>query len=201
MKYKIFFFILFITKISFANNIIFIGDSLTEGYGVDQYKSYVSLVDTKLKNMGINVNIINASISGSTSASAIGRIKWIIKSKPDIVVLSLGANDGLRGQPINNLKKNLTQAIELLLDNNIKVLLTGMRIPTNYGVSYTERFYQVYKDLYKLYDISFMPFLLENVAGIKKFNLPDGIHPNAEGHKIIADNIMPFILTLLKNNN
>ena len=180
-----------------ATKIVFLGDSLTAGYGVNIEEAYPSLLRNQLKAENYIISVVNSGISGSTSASGPSRMKWLLKGNPDIVLLALGANDGLRGQDTENMKDNLRSTINLALDQGCKVLLAGMRMPTNYGEEYTNRFYQVYLDLAKEFNIPFIPFLLKDVGGVRKYNLADGLHPNAAGHKIIAKNVIKYLQPLL----
>lgn len=174
--------------------ILFLGDSITAGYGIDKEKAYPELVRQELVNKGFSIKVINAGISGSTSASAISRLKWYNRIKPDILILALGGNDGLRGISIAAISDNLEKSIQYALDKGMKVILAGMQMPPNYGKRYTTDFRNVYTILAKQYPITFMPFLLKDVGGIPGLNLPDGIHPTPEGHQLIAGNILPYIL-------
>lgn len=174
--------------------VVFLGDSLTEGYGLEQSESFPSLIENKLSSDNLrHIRVINAGISGSTSASGLGRLQWYIRSQPDLLVLSLGANDGLRGLSVAEMKANLSRTISFAQENDVKVILTGMQIPPNYGPQYTQEFARVFPDLAEQYDIPLMPFLLENVAAITELNQADGIHPNAEGTRIVADNLYRFL--------
>ena len=147
--------------------ILFLGDSLTEGLGLEPEQAFPNLVDERLKAEDYNnISIINAGISGSTSASALERMQWYVRSRPDLVILSLGANDGLRGLDVENMKINLAKTIEFAQSNNIQVALTGMLTPPNMGEEYTSSFAQVFPDLAAEYNLDFMPFLLQDVAGI-----------------------------------
>ena len=178
--------------------IVFLGDSLTEGYGLEEAESYPSLVGEKLKADNLdNVSIINAGISGSTSASGLGRLQWYIRSQPDLMILALGANDGLRGLSVEEMKSNLSKTIDYAIANDVKVILTGMQIPPNYGPEYTEAFANVFPELAKQYDIPLLPFLLQDVAAIPELNQADGIHPNAEGTRIVAETVYQFLLSYL----
>lgn len=174
--------------------ILIIGDSLTEGYGVTKEEAYPYQVEVLLKKKGKNVKVINAGSSGSTTASASSRLKWHIRSKPHILILSLGANDGLRGIKVKSTKKNLSRVISLASSHGIKVLLAGMKLPYNYGKKYRQEFEKVFKDLVKEHGIGFIPFLLKGVGGVKDLNLPDGIHPNKKGHQIIAQTVIKYLL-------
>lgn len=178
--------------------ILFLGDSLTEGLGLEPEQAFPNLVDERLKAEGYNnISIINAGISGSTSASALERMQWYVRSRPDLVILSLGANDGLRGLDVDNMKNNLAKTIEFAQSNNIQVALTGMLTPPNMGEEYTSSFAQVFPDLAEKYNLDFMPFLLQDVAGIPELNQADGIHPNPEGSRIVADHVYHFLLPLI----
>ncbi len=175
--------------------ILFLGDSITAGYGVAHEQSYPVLLGQKLKSRGIDhVQIINGSISGSTTASALSRLKWFQNASPDLLVLALGANDGLRGLSVEKMKENLNKAISFAKRSNMAVILAGMQIPPNYGPEYAHQFKQVFTTLANDHGIVLIPFLLEGVGGRPQMNQPDGIHPNREGHQQIAKTVFPFIL-------
>lgn len=175
--------------------ILFLGDSLTAGLGVEPHEAYPSVIQDMLEEKQIrHITLTNAGISGSTSAGAVSRLKWFLRAKPDILVLALGANDGLRGLPIEEMAKNLENTIVLARENHIRVILAGMEIPPNYGPEYTRAFREVFSSLARKHDLAFIPFLLKDVAGNPSLNQADGIHPNAEGHRIIAAHVLPFIL-------
>ena len=190
--------IIFALNLIFANakaaNILFLGDSLTEGLGVSKEEAFPKLVEnmiqTKLKK---DITIINGGVSGSTTSDALSRLKWYLKKNPYIVFIALGANDGLRGLDLNKSKENLEEIIQYAQKSNAKVLLAGMLIPPNYGEEYSKRFKEMYEDIKNKYNLKSMPFLLDEVAGKKELNQRDGIHPNVEGHKIIAKNVFTFI--------
>ncbi|MFA5903575.1 MAG: arylesterase [Desulfobacula sp.] len=192
------FFILSFYPLSAAEQpvrILFLGDSLTAGLGVEPEEAYPSVIQKMLDEKQIrHITLTNSSISGSTSASAVSRLKWHLKAKPDMMVLALGANDGLRGLSTDEMEKNLDTAIVLAKEHNIRVILAGMQIPPNYGPEYTDAFRDVFSSLAKKHKLSFIPFLLKDVAGNPSLNQADGIHPNAEGHRIIAAHVLPFIL-------
>jgi len=166
-----------------------LGDSLTEGYGVRPEFSYPSLLQEKLNKNKHHYKVINGGVSGSTSASGKSRLKWFLKAKPDVMILALGSNDGLRGLKVEQTKKNLSETIELAKENNVKVILAGMQMPPNYGKEYRENFKKMYSELAKKYELKMIPFLLEGIAGIKKLNIEDGIHPNKKGYEIMVENI------------
>jgi len=180
--------------------VLCLGDSLTAGYQIPAKTAWPKLLENTLKTEGKKVRVINSGISGSTTSSAMGRLKWHIKGKgtPDIVVIALGANDGLRGQDTEAMRKNLSNVIDYAQENGSVVLLAGMKIPPNYGQEYTRRFEQVYVDLSKKKNVASIPFLLEGVAAIPKLNLPDGIHPNIDGHKIVSGVVLKHLRPLLK---
>ena len=172
---------------------IILGDSLTEGYGVAKDAAFPALLEKKLAEAGKPWTIINAGVSGSTTASGISRMKWVFKTKPQVVLLILGANDGLRGLKVAESEKNLAASIEYAQSQKVKVILGGLYMPPNYGKEYTDDFKKMYQDLAKKYKLTFIPFVLEKVAGDAKYNQADGIHPNETGHKIIADNLFTVL--------
>ena len=179
--------------------IVALGDSLTEGFGVSKEEAYPYLVEQELIRKGYSVRMINAGISGSTSASAPSRMQWYVRVKPDIVILALGGNDGLRGLSVQHMKKNLGKAIKLASTNNIRVLLAGMQIPLNYGQDYTKSFRNAFYELAEQYQLPMIPFLLKDVGNVPVLNLPDGIHPNPEGHHIISRTVLEHLEPLLSN--
>ena len=179
--------------------IVALGDSLTEGFGVSKEEAYPYLVEQELIRKGYSVRMINAGISGSTSASAPSRMQWYVRVKPDIVILALGGNDGLRGLSVQHMKKNLGKAIKLASTNNIRVLLAGMQIPLNYGQDYIKSFRNAFYELAEQYQLSMIPFLLKDVGNVPDLNLPDGIHPNPEGHHIISRTVLEHLEPLLSN--
>ncbi|MEO6236389.1 MAG: arylesterase [Vicinamibacterales bacterium] len=167
-----------------------LGDSLSAGYGLLELQSYPALLQQKLNTDGYQWEVVNAGISGDTSASGRQRLDWALgQGEVRILVLELGANDGLRGLPIAEMKKNLAAIIELAQERRISVLLAGMEAPPNFGPDYTVSFRQVYRDLARQYKITLLPFLLDRVAGDPALNQGDGIHPNVEGSKIVADTV------------
>lgn len=196
MRPFLFFTLLFFSSLTFAaqKKLVVLGDSVSEGYGVAKEAAYPSLLEKKLHDAGkTEWFIVNASVSGSTTASAVGRMKWIFKAKPDVVLLALGGNDGLRGLKVEESEKNLDEAVKYAESQKVRVILAGLYMPPNYGKDYTEKFKKMYEDIAKKYKLTFIPFILENVGGNPKYNQADGIHPNEEGHKIIADNIFKVL--------
>ena len=195
---KKFILILFLITLQFANakddTILFLGDSLTEGLGVTKEDAFPKLVETMIQTkLKKDVTVINGGVSGSTTSDGLDRLKWYMKKKPSIVFLALGANDGLRGFDLKQSQENLEEIIKYAQESNAKVLLAGMLIPPNYGPKYSENFRKMYEQLKDKYKLKNMPFLLEGVAGDKELNQRDGIHPNEQGHKIIAKNVFEFI--------
>lgn len=190
---KILTLILLLSPNVMAYTLVFIGDSLTEGYSLAKSSAYPALIETKLKQYNPQSKVINAGISGSTSQSAVSQVKWYVKSNPNLIVIALGANDGLRGQSEKQLRENLTAAVTLAQSKNVKVLLAGMQLPSNYGATYRENFKKVYTEISQHLKIPLIPFLLEGVAMNPKLNLPDKIHPNEAGHKVMAATVWPYI--------
>lgn len=174
-----------------AQTILVIGDSLTEGYGLEPDEAFPAQLEKLLKENGkTSFKVVNGGISGSTTASGVQRVKWFAKLKPKLLVLTLGANDGLRGLAIKDSKKNLELTILKAREMGMKVLLAKMMMPLNYGKTYRKDFEGMYDQLARELKVPLLPFLLEGVGGNPKLNLPDGMHPNAEGQKIIAKNLL-----------
>ena len=192
---KLLFILLILSQISVAQTkssskkLVILGDSLTEGYGVSKLSAFPSLLEKKLNQGSQKWEVLNSGVSGSTTASAVSRVRWMLNNKPDIVFIILGANDGLRGLKTNQSEKNLAEAIELSQKEGVKVILGGLYTPPNYGKSYAEEFQTMYSKLAKKYKVHLVPFILEKVAGDSKLNQVDGIHPNEAGHKVISETI------------
>ncbi len=176
--------------------IIFLGDSLTAGFGVDEEEAFPALVADALEaggRGGSGGRIVNAGVSGDTTAGGLARLEWLLKQEPDVLVVGLGGNDGLRGLDLTSTEANLRGIVERARAAGVVVVLLGMRLPPNYGPDYIERFAAIYPRLAEAYDLIHVPFLLEGVGGEPEFNLPDGIHPNAAGHAIIAQTVLPSV--------
>lgn len=173
--------------------ILILGDSLTEGIGLDEARTYPRILEKKLKDRNHNIEVINGGISGSTTATGLTRFKWHLKKKIDILVLQLGANDGLRGLDLNVSKKNLLEIINYAQEKKVKVLLLGILMPPNYGKKYVADFEKMYAQIASSHRLSFYKFILKDVAGNPELNLPDGIHPNEKGHQKIAENLLEFM--------
>ncbi len=172
-----------------AKRMVIIGDSLTEGFGVKREASFPSVLQQKLDQSGKKWRVINSGISGSTSASASSRVSWHLKQKPDLIVLALGANDGLRGSDVKAMEENLNRGVELAKKAGVKVVLAGIRVPPNYGAAYATKFDAVFAKVAQKNEVPLIPFLLDRVAGEKSLNLEDGIHPNEKGHALIAETV------------
>ena len=189
------------TPVPARPRIVFLGDSLTAGLGLPSDQSYPSLIGKKLKAHGYDYEIVNAGVSGDTSAGGLRRLDWSLEGDVRALVLALGANDGLRGLPADAMKKNLEAILERAQDRKIPVVLAGMEAPPNNGPEYTREFRQVYSDLAKEHDVRFVPFLLVGVAGDASLNQGDGIHPNARGAQMVADLVWPELEPLLRRPN
>lgn len=182
-----------------SKTILFFGDSLTAGYGLSTEEAFPSLVEKKFLKTGKPVKVVNAGLSGETSAGGLSRIDWVLRQPVDVFVLELGANDGLRGLSLEQTAKNLQGIIDKVKAKNPKarIVIAGMMVPPNLGQSYTTTFKSMFPELARKNNATLIPFLLQDVAGNEKLNLADGIHPNTEGHKIVANNVYKVISSLL----
>ncbi len=178
--------------------ILALGDSLTYGYEVKQSESYPARLQEILKEEGYPHKVVNAGVNGDTTAGGAGRIDWLLQHEPEVVVLELGANDGLRGIPVDEMKKNLSRIIEACQKKGAKVLLAGMKIPPNYGQEYTDEFERMYEALAEQYDVPLIPFFLEDVAARRELTQADGIHPFAEGYAIVTQTVWKYLKPMLK---
>jgi acyl-CoA thioesterase-1 len=169
--------------------IVVLGDSLTAGLGLQPEQAYPALLQQRLDAAGLSYDMVNAGVSGDTSAGGLSRLDWALDGDVRVLIVALGGNDGLRGLPVSELKQNLSTIIERARAKNIRVILAGMEAPPNLGAAYTAAFHQVYPDLARQYHVELIPFLLEGVAGRETVNQADGIHPTAEGARIVADNV------------
>jgi acyl-CoA thioesterase I len=190
---------LFFQASSSPKVILFYGDSLTAGYGLSPEEAFPALVEKKLNKTDKRVKVVNAGLSGETSAGGLSRIDWILRQPIDIFVLELGGNDGLRGLPLDQTRRNLQGIIDKVKSKypTCKIVMAGMMVPPNMGKEYTDDFKRVYPELAKKNQATLIPFILDGVGGIEKLNQADGIHPNAEGHQIISDKITPVFEKLL----
>jgi acyl-CoA thioesterase-1 len=199
---KLAFFIatILLTSINKPNTILFFGDSLTAGYGLSTEEAFPAMLQKELKKKKKECVVINGGLSGETSAGGLSRIDWMLRQPIDVFVLELGANDGLRGLPIEQTEKNLQSIIDKVKKKNpnVRLVIAGMMVPPNMGEDYSNKFKKVFPALAKRNNATLIPFLLEGVAGNEKLNQPDGIHPTAEGHTIVAKHILPFIEPLVR---
>jgi len=169
--------------------IVFLGDSLTAGYGLERDQSVPSLIQAHLAREGYAYEVVNAGVSGDTSAGGLSRLNWSIQGNVHVLVVELGANDGLRGLPVAAMKRNIAEIITRAQQRGIRVVLTGMEAPPNYGPAYTGEFRKAYQDLAREFKVIFVPFYLQGVAGIPSLNIADGIHPNPQGARIVEQTI------------
>ena len=169
--------------------IVFLGDSLTAGLGLPREQAVPALIQARLDAEGYGYEVVNAGVSGDTSAGGLSRLDWSLEGQVAILVVELGANDGLRGLPVSQMERNLGEIIARAQQRDITVVLTGMEAPPNYGAVYTSEFRQVFPDLAEEYDVAFVPFFLEGVAGIPSLNNEDGMHPNYAGAQIVAETV------------
>jgi acyl-CoA thioesterase-1 len=178
--------------------IVAFGNSLTAGLGVAPDESYPAQLAQRLLESGFQYEVINAGVSGETSAGGVRRIEWILKSQPTVVILELGVNDGLRGLPLKQTYTNLHTIIERLKAEGVMVILAGMRIPVNYGEDYTGEFFEMYERLAQEFALPLIPFFLEGVAAQPGLNQVDGVHPTGEGYTIVTQNVWHTLEPLLK---
>jgi acyl-CoA thioesterase-1 len=178
--------------------IVVLGDSLTAGLGLPETDAYPAILQQKLKDAGYDWEVVNAGVSGDTSAAGLQRLEWVLDGDVRILILALGANDGLRGLPPAQMRENLATIIETAQKRGIAVLLAGMEAPPNFGQDYAVSFRRVFRDLAKKYDVVFVPFLLDHVAGIPALNQADGIHPNARGARLVADGLWPALKPMVE---
>ncbi|HRE82549.1 MAG TPA: arylesterase [Opitutaceae bacterium] len=183
-----------------TKTIVFFGDSLTAGYGLDDHTTmaFPGLIQKKIHDEGLPYTVINAGLSGDTSAGGLRRINWILRQKVDIFVLELGGNDGLRGLPVASTQANLQAIIDQVRakNPNVKLVIAGMQMPISMG-AYTQEFAAMYPALAKANQATLIPFLLKDVGGVPELNLPDGIHPTPEGHRRVSETIWPYLKPLL----
>ena len=188
-----------ITQKKELKNILFFGTSLTAGYGLDPAEAYPALIQNKIDSLKLPYKVINGGLSGETSAAGKSRIDWLLKQPIDVFVLELGANDGLRGLPVDETTKNLQFIIDAVKAKhpNAKMVLAGMQVPPNMGATYANNFKDMFPALAEKNKMVLIPFLLDGVGGVPKLNQPDGIHPTAEGDKILATTVWKYLADLL----
>ncbi len=171
--------------------ILFFGNSLTAGYGVEPSEAFPALIQNRLDSLGLTYKVVNAGVSGETTSGGNSRIDWVLRQPVDIFILELGGNDGLRGIPLTETRQNLQAIMDKVKAKYpaTKIVLAGMQIPPNMGKTYANEFRDLYTELAEKNDVALIPFLLEGVGGIRKLNQADGIHPTPEGHRIVAGNV------------
>jgi acyl-CoA thioesterase-1 len=181
-----------------GETIVVVGDSLSSGYGLAAEQSWVAMLEDRLQSEGYGYDVVNASIAGDTSAGGLARLPRLLDTHaPELVIIELGGNDGLRGQPVSSLRSNLARMIELSREHSARVVLAGMQIPPNYGQSYTQALARIYPELAREFDVALVPFLLENVALDPALMQQDGIHPNADGQRRLFENVWDVLAGLL----
>jgi acyl-CoA thioesterase-1 len=180
--------------------IVAVGDSLTAGLGVNEEDAYPAQLEKKLQAAGYDWKVVNAGISGETSSGTLSRINWVMKLRPDIVILETGANDGLRGIDPRLTRKNIDETIRILKQKNVIVVLAGMMMVRNLGREFTQDFADIYPSLARKHDLILVPFFLQGVAGNPSLNQPDGIHPSAAGYRIITNTLYPFVRKAIDTN-
>ena len=177
--------------------VVAFGDSLTAGFGVAVEEAWPALLQARLEREGYPYRVVNAGVSGDTTAGGLRRVDWALKNRPDVVIVALGANDGLRGLPPPAMRDNLRGIVGRFQAAGVRVLLAGMRVPPNYGPEYSRGFVEVFGEVARQARVPLMPFLLDGVAADPRLNQADGIHPNAEGHRVLAERVWPFLVPLL----
>lgn len=184
---------------STSSTILVVGDSLSAAYNIPRESGWVSLLRDQLQKVAPGATVVNGSVSGATTAAGLEVLpEYLHEHKPNLVILELGANDGLQGKPINYIRANLTRLIQLSLDADAQVILVGVRLPPNYGIHYTEPFFNQYAQLAHTYELGYVPFILDGVAGNDGLMQEDGLHPVAEAQPLILDNVWPAVAAILK---
>lgn len=181
-------------------SILFLGTSLTAGYGLDPGQAYPALIQEKIDAAGLGYRVINAGVSGETSAGALRRVDWLLQQPVSVLVVETGANDGLRGLPPDSLRSNIQAIFDRArqLQPSARLVLLGMRVPPNYGQAYSQRFRSLYRELAKSNRATLVPFLLEGVGGVGALNQPDGVHPTAEGQRRMAETVWRVLEPVLR---
>jgi len=178
--------------------IVALGDSLTAGFGVAPEEAWPALLEGRLARGGYPHRVVNAGVSGDTSAGGLRRVDWVLRVHPELAIVALGANDGLRGQSVEATRRNLGEIVTRLQAGGARVLMAGMRVPPNYGAEFVTAFARVFPEVATRARVPLIPFLLDGVAADPRLNLPDGLHPNAAGHRVIADRVFPHVVSLLR---
>jgi acyl-CoA thioesterase-1 len=185
-----------------SRRIVILGDSIAAGYGIDPEEAYPALLQRKIDEAKLGYTVVNAGVSGDTTAGGLRRIDWVLKQPLDILVIELGGNDGLRGVPVSETRSNLQAMIDRARAKypEAKIVIAGMKMPANMGTNYTADFEKVFPDIAQKNNAALVPFLLENVGGKVELNQPDRIHPTPEGHKLVAENVWAVLRPLLKQS-
>lgn len=186
------------TETSSRPKIVVLGDSITAGYGLSRDQAYPALIQERLEAEGYEFDVANAGVPGDTTAGGVRRLAWVLDGDVRILIVALGGNDGLRGLPVTEIKRNLTIIVERALEQGALVVLAGMEAPPNHGEEYTSEFRETYREISREYDVALMPFLLEGVGGMAEYNQRDGIHPNEEGQAHIAKQMWEVLRPLLE---
>jgi acyl-CoA thioesterase-1 len=181
--------------------VLFLGNSITAGYGLDPAQAFPARIQEKIDAKGWNFKVVNAGQSGDTSAGGLSRLDWLLRNRIDVLVLELGANDGLRGVPAEVTKKNLQSIIDRTKEKypKAKIVIAGMKVPPNLGRDYGRQFESIFPDLAKKNGAALVPFILESIGGVRELNLPDGIHPTTKGHEIVATNVWKVLEPVLRS--
>ena len=181
--------------------ILFFGDSISAGYGLEPQQAFPALIQDKIDSLGLNYEVINGGLSGETSAGGLRRINWVLQRNIDIMILELGGNDGLRGIDLTSTKSNLQEIIERAKAKNpdIEIIIAGMQVPPNLGTDYAKQFEELYPELAKQNNLPLIPLILDKVGGRDQFMQPDQIHPNIEGHKVVAETVWEVLKPILNN--
>ena len=178
--------------------IVAFGDSLTSGLGVPVDQTYPALLGERLRREGYAYKVVNAGVSGDTTAGGLRRVDWALRLKPEIVILELGVNDALRGQNLASVRANMDQLVARFQAAGARVLVAGMRLPPNYGTPYADDFYRLFNEVARARNAPYLPFFLEGVGAIPRLNQADGIHPTAEGYALVVEHLWPFLVPLLR---
>lgn len=205
IRHRLFLLLLIVSPVLWAgeedsapNTLLIMGDSLSAAYGMSTSEGWVSLLETRIQERGLPWTVVNASVSGETTGGGLARLPRLLEiHEPDLVLLQLGGNDGLRGLPVSSIRANLDEMIRLSRETGAEVLLAGIRIPPNYGPRYTGPFFAQYRELADAYDLTLLPFLLEGIADDSALMQDDGIHPTAGAQPMVLDNVWPLLKDML----
>tara|TARA_R110002096_G_scaffold324349_7_gene518448 strand:- start:6995 stop:7609 length:615 start_codon:yes stop_codon:yes gene_type:complete len=183
-------------------NILIFGDSITAGFGIEPQQAFPALIQDRIDSLGLNFNVINAGLSGETSAGGLRRIDWVLQRTVDVMILELGGNDALRGIDLSTTKENLQKIIDKVLAKypEAEIVVAGMQVPPNLGTDYTQQFASIFPELAKKNELLLIPFLLEKVGGSTELNQSDGIHPTAKGHALVAETVWEYLYPVIKNS-